>query len=226
MERVDKRPVIIEFNGLPGSGKTTIARALGNSIESMGMTVSYHYYRHNYQMYPKSILLSPKYIPVVKALSDYARLLPNRQYMPRVLTMVNFLRMYRNFIKDRGSDFLLIDQGIIQSFISLAHQDQLKKSPRLEKAFKCMHLDNLPVLFVNCNVREDTSNARIISRSSNGCRVESMTDEARHRTLKMQEDNFSYLREVIKESLTSYIDINTDNSVDDSLGIVRERMGI
>ena len=226
MEGVDKRPVIIEFNGLPGSGKTTIARALGNTIESMEMSVSYHYYRHNYQMHPKSLLLTPKYIPVVKALSDYVKLLPKGQYMPRILSMVNFLRMYRNFTKDKKSDFLLIDQGIIQSFISLSHQDQLTKSPRLNKAIKSMHLDTLPVLFVNCHVRENISNARIMSRASNGCRVESMTEEIRHRTLKTQEENFSYLREVIKESFASYIDINTDNSVDDSLGIVIERMGI
>lgn len=219
MERVGKRPVIIEFNGLPGSGKTTIADALQAELQKHGISTCRYYFRSHWFKSTRLLYFFPQYWRCLKAGADYARLLSDRVYMPRILSMTHYIRMYREFIQDYPKEVMIIDQGIIQSFISLGHKKVLPESVELTELINIMHLNDIPLIMVNCNVSKETSNARIVSRSFNGCRVELMSDEERSWTLDVQMNNFVFVRERIRgiyPRLTS-LDINSEEPVEKSI---------
>ena len=56
------KPIVVEFNGLPGSGKTTIARILQEKLKQAGIPTISRYARHRFLNNVYSIWLSPKYI--------------------------------------------------------------------------------------------------------------------------------------------------------------------
>ena len=219
------RPIIIEFNGLPGSGKTTIVKALQFKLEEIGATTMFHYNRLSYHRRPRSMVFAFSYWKLMMVAFKYAHLLPKRRRFIYILSLY-YLRMYRHFIEDEVADYLIVDQGIIQSFISLAHCDRLPKTDRLMHLIKMMHLEKLPLLIVNCNVSDEIANDRISSRPYMGGRVGRMSVETRRKVLVDQSDNFSYLRGVIKDVYPSIgmVDINTERSVKESVSIVLSRI--
>jgi RecA/RadA recombinase len=219
MEGVDKRPVIIEFNGLPGSGKTTIADALQVELQKHGITTCRYYFRTHLFKSTRLLYFFPQYWKYLKVGALYAKLLNDRAYMPRILSMTHYIRMYREFTKDSPKNLMIVDQGIIQSFISLGHKKVLPESDKLTELIDTMHLNDVPLIMVNCHVRKEISNARIVSRPSNGCRVEKMTDEDRRRTLEMQINNFAFIRTKVKRIYPNliFLDINSEEPINISV---------
>lgn len=226
MENPDRKPIIIEFNGLPGSGKTTVAKALQNKLESEKVSTLFWYDRKWTIRNPRSMYIYPKYWRIIKDGFRYAKTLNKDDFSYRIVSMVRFIRMYRDYITDRPVDILLIDQGVIQSFISLAHTECLLDSNILTTFISHMHLEDLPLILVNCNVREDISNRRIISRPSNGCRVETMSDSTRKQTLRTQIDNFCFIRDKVKEvcPLAVTVDINTEDTIENSVNCIMSQI--
>ena len=211
MGHLFQKPLIIEFNGLPGAGKTTVANALQRRLEGMGVSTVTHYYRNIFHRKPQTLLMAPRYWKLIKASLSFAGLLSKRSYIQRILLMIKFVRMYRHFESDKPADCLLVDQGIIQGIVSIAHNEKLTRSDILENLIGLMHMDAMPLIFVNCNVSNETANERILSRPSNGCRVENMTCEERNRTLLIQSNNFYLIRETINEKYSSVSVVEVDN---------------
>lgn len=227
MEGNTKKPYIIEFNGLPGSGKTTIANALQKELESAGLTVKRFYLRTRLFRSPRILYFMPQYWVQLKNAADYAKLLPKRTYMRRILSMIHYFKMYQEFVRDEVADYLIIDQGIVQSFISLAHQDTFPKSNELAGVLRKLRLNEFPLILINCNINEQLSNERIASRPSNGCRVESMSEEDRRRTLYVQLENFALIRKLIKQEYPqiSVLEVDTEKTIKESVYMILRRIG-
>lgn len=219
MEKVNRTPIIIEFFGLPGSGKTTIADALQKAMNELGKTTCRHYFRTSLFKSTRFLYLMPQFWNCIKEGTEYASLLSKRINMARVLTIAHFNRMYRAFTKDHPTDILITDQGIIQAIVSLGHNDLLPKSDKIFNLFDSLRLNDLNIVFINCHVSKNISNERIIHRPSNGCRVEKMHEEERKKTLEVQEQNFDFIREAAMERYQkiNFLDINSEASVDISV---------
>lgn len=215
-------PLIIEFYGLPGSGKTTIVNALQRRLEGMGLTTVIMYYRNILHRKPQTLLAAPSYWKIIKTASSCAKMLSKHRYMERILLMVRFVRMYRHFSMDTPADCLLIDQGIFQGLLSIAHDEVMPRTETLHNLIKLLHLDELRLFLVKCDVSVDTANERIISRQSNGCRVEAMTEAERRNTLIVQTSNITNIRTLINEECPSLcmVEINSEGSVDDAVDII------
>ena len=222
MEGINKKPIIIEFNGLPGSGKTTIAKALKMKLESLNYDSLLWYDKSKLLRNPRLFFFMPQYWSALQSAFSYSKLLPNRNYTNRILTTITFIRMYHGFVNSGRKDVLLRDQGIVQSIVSWAHTDLLPDSERLTDFLNLMHLEDLPLLIVNCHVSEVVSNSRIEARPFNGCRVETMDKSDRLKTLEVQTTNFSFIRDVIKNKCQKLkiIDINTDMSIEDNVNLI------
>lgn len=215
-------PLIIEFYGLPGSGKTTIVNALQSRLEGMGLTTVTKYFRNIFHRKPQTLLMAPRYWKLIKASLSFSDLLSKHSYIQRILLMLKFVRMYRHFESDKPADCLLVDQGIIQGIVSIAHNEKLTRSDKLENLIGLMHMDTMPLIFVNCNVSNETANERILSRPSNGCRVENMTCEERNRTLLIQSNNFYLIREIINQRYSSVcvVEVNNEGPVENAVDLI------
>ena len=178
MEISNPKSIIIEFNGLPGSGKTTVAKILKKKLEEKyGVEVRSHYERKTWHRNVYSILLCPRYYKLLISINNYSKLFFKKKAFVRRLKIANFVREYRNFLSDNNRSVLLIDQGIIQAVISLAHQDKLPSPDSLGDVVCKIGIATLPIVIVNCNLSPEISAERVKTRPSNGCRVEKMDEQ-------------------------------------------------
>lgn len=209
----NNKSIIIEFNGLPGSGKTTIAKCLKEELEKERHKVYLNYYRSSFDNNYYSMLLHPSYWLIILKAYIYSNTFSYTKKIKRSFQLASFVRMYRIFVKDNDNAFLLSDQAIVQLFISLAHSKKLSDSPTFKSVLREIMLDTLPLVIVNCEINKDFSNFRIESRQKNGCRVESMTKQERLKTLDAQIVNFEFIRRELKEASPNTIQINVDTSL-------------
>lgn len=222
MERDNKNPVIIEFNGLPGSGKTTIAHKLQRRLMEADNTCLNYYCRIPFFKSPRFLYLNPFYWKDIVKAKRFSQILSLGNKKSNYLHLLQYIRMYREFIKDKPSDFLIIDQGILQSFVSIAHQNKIQSIDSVEWYIRSLGIEYFPLVVINCNVDEKVANERIEERENNGCRVESMSLLNRQKTLLTQTSNLKTIREAVSIaffSLTS-IEINTTGSIDNNVDLI------
>lgn len=212
MEYLVSKPIIIEFNGLPGSGKTTIARQLRRELESLGCKVSSSYYKRRFHRFGSLVFLNPRYWSLIKEIFLFSRLFTKKRGLANILHVANYVRKYNDFVDNSKNGILIIDQGFVQSLVSLAHQDNMPQSDRLDKILRNSGINNMPLCIINCDVDIMVSDNRITSRPKNDCRVEKMNQTERLQTLKVQKENFTTLRNRIEivcpDIAFAYVDTN------------------
>ena len=213
MEHFVSKPIIIEFNGLPGSGKTTMARQLRRELESLQCIVSFNYNKRKFHKFGFLVILNPKYWSLIKEIFLYSRLFTKRRSVKNILHIAKYVRKYNDFANCPKNKILIRDQGFVQSLVSLAHQDNLPQSDRLDNILRKSGIDHMPLFIINCDVDETVSENRITSRSKNGCRVVGMSETERLQTLKIQKENFVFLRNKIEKVCPTIAFVNIDTSI-------------
>lgn len=207
-------PRIIEFNGLPGSGKTTIALILKELIEDRINTQALReYYRYSFQANPYSMFLSPSYYFTISKVRYYSKFFKDNRSLPVDLNVTKYLRMYKQFISDYNDGILVIDEGIVQMLISVAYDQLISNMNPLSQVISSLQLNKLPILFVNCNLDEESTAYRIKNRLPNGCRLENLSNEKMQSTLITQSNNFDVLRSQLFHCYTDMLSLDIYTSV-------------
>ena len=205
-----KNPIIIEFNGLPGSGKTTTSKILQNRFECNKQKTFNRYFRKKYHRNVYSVLFTFRYRKILKAIIKYLNAFPTKVKKSIVYSYVSYIRMYNNFFDDNNKGVLLIDQGIVQSLISLAHNKSLPVNDDLRDLLLSSKFNRIPIIFINCLSDEKLSMSRIEAREFRGARVDTMNKTEMYRTLCAQSRNFDKIRTALKELYPDLHVINID----------------
>ena len=129
MGRDNKSSIIIEFNGLPGSGKSTICRKMLEMPELFINPMCTSFEHSFIDKYFRTVWLNLNCLSLYNASKSYINSFPCNDNKARRsdLLLMHFFRMYLNFLKYSRSNILVIDQGIIQCLLSVPHNKTISE---------------------------------------------------------------------------------------------------
>ncbi|MBR2927387.1 MAG: AAA family ATPase [Clostridia bacterium] len=205
--------MIIEFNGLPGTGKTTVAKALSSRLDNTyhvrfkydAATSRLQYYvSYLFDGSLKLHLLAARY-------AKYATQNRDKDKRKYIGVLIAYYKAYRRFLKQCPNEILIIDQGILQALISIHHGDLIENAQYLKPIFNFLTKKKINISLVNCSNDVTTSLQRITSRNTSGGRLDICDDHERENVLNSQIHNFTVIRQVCAEAMGNCkcIEINT-----------------
>ena len=213
--------MIIEFNGLPGTGKSTVA----NEIEQLlpqGTPVFSRYVAKQSRVSGYISYLFDGSITLYFLSLAFAKKASSGNYKQKKKTaplLVHFYRMYRQFQAHEPKDaVLLIDQGVLQAFISIAHEHRITRTKELDKIFRFLSKKGISFAVVSCENNIPLSMERIVSRNTTGGRLDVCTESERKDILQAQAENFELVRQhaTLIAPNTSTVFIDTENTPSDN----------
>lgn len=175
---------IVEFNGLPGCGKTTISRELYHLLEQTGnAAVFYNDVRRKCSGW-KGILQSVlgwnfgEIINLYKISRCFEKI-PFKQKWGRILYAEQIAYNYRRILD--GASVCVADQGLIQAIVSIGYIHDFKSAAKSNDFVHCVVEFLKPysgkVLFVNTQIDSKASCERLQGREQNSGRFDSLSEE-------------------------------------------------
>ncbi len=208
--------MIIEFNGLPGTGKTTVVKCLKQMLDEA------HISNEMYGILPMPpinenipALLSGGLKLFFKTLRFCKKGVNGIEKENKRVARVPLLYYcyYTQYEKNKFPQVLLCDQGIMQGLISVAHTDPIINQAYLESVIQAVKEKKFDIIYVNCKNDAKLSKERLSLRQNGGSRFDKMNDSEREAGLKIQESNFEVLRASMMKYIASERIINMDTSL-------------
>lgn len=206
--------MIIEFNGLPGTGKTTVAKALNAKLYRTYTTrLEHNFHVSNLRYYFSCLFdgsltlyrLAYKYV-------KYATKNGDRDKLKYIWVLITYYKAYRAHLKHRSEEMLIIDQGIVQALISIHHGDLVKNDEHLKPIMSFFNKKHIDFTLINCSNDKEVSSMRIMTRNTGGGgRLDACDDAEREKVLLAQIHNFNLVRNACDESMKNckQIEIST-----------------
>jgi adenylate kinase family enzyme len=214
---------IVEFSGLPASGKTTITEYL----QQRGMCGSTSIAKWN------DLTREYKHSSIFKKIGSIS-----------IKKIVQYIRLYHTFVKSNDRkwffywypikhsivyqfckkyshyDFALIDHGILQNMVSLQCGLPLFSNQKAQMRIKnVINAETKPDLCIYCQVNIDTAMDRMATRNRvNDGRLDSATDLCQRRDMFIKEKvNFEIVCTLLNEKNSSWIvrDVQTNRSMEE-----------
>lgn len=193
---------IIEFNGLAGCGKTTLAKELKEELIKQGYRVIlFGEACHIFKKHPvKNIIRSFNLSLLIKYIRFFlviGRKKENTLYIYWAAIIVSMI--YRWCLKIGEFDFLLCDHGLIQNIISLLGFKDFKNSVKKEKCLASILKAESKIYMVNCNVPIGLASERIRCRKKTTGRLDVINnDQDLKKLLQITEINFFTVRNFVE----------------------------
>lgn len=206
MESDLKAPVFIEFYGLPGCGKSTIAHALANELQRQGRKVNEPSYDmdHKYSRLLRKIYKFVNLLMLIVAHNNLHKnliqLIKENGYKKHQLIFqeINLAYKMRSYLNGNRFEFIIFDEGLIQSAMSLSMKGALSPSDNVLRL-----LEHVPVAknyYIKTDMKENFS--RLILRNTFDSRIDRISDNAVKETvIRELESRFDQ----INKSLNSQI---------------------
>ena len=209
-----ERALIIEFNGIPGVGKSTVSRELARLAEEHQVAFYDSYYRSQGRKRVISLLLTPSYLSLLPPIIRFSRRFSNGIHKYRhIFGILMICRQYKDFVSDGKVGILSLDQGIVQEFISIAHSSRISPDDRFSKVLSKLERFGISFFRVDCDASEEVVLERLRNRTGGGSRVERNDSQEALRILSIQKENLGFVREKInKETHNAFVTVDTSLS--------------
>lgn len=227
METSSKGPIIIEFFGMPGCGKTTTAKALIASLTEDKYTCCNRYFRNRLYKSKFFQLFAPYNLPIIWRLSIDAIKKHNFiDSLPGILAICQFNQMYYHYSSLSGDrNVMILGQGVMQGFLSMAHTAELPRKECIINTLEKLKVGKARFVSIFCNLAPITSFSRLRGRRFQQGRLDRLSDTDLLNALIKQKDNADNLLSILKDSRTvEIIEIDTNKSVDSNVKIILERL--
>lgn len=221
---------IIEFNGLPGCGKTTISRALYASISERGLRPVY--YNDIRLKLPSGVWKKGTYILrhwnlkevlCLRKIAKCFKKIPFKEKWTRILYTEQIASNYRAFRSKEG--ICIADQGLLQGIVSIGYTHDFISNSTQQDFIK--HSSDFlspyyrQMLIINVQVAPEESLIRLRSREKNYGRFDDVaSDSALLSGLEKQKLLFQLLWEGCLAGKSNVISISSTNNPDGNVGII------
>lgn len=124
-----KRGILVDFFGLPGSGKTTIARLLVNELNEKGYEIQENIYYINNECSSLKRMVIKTFNTITFTIKNFSYICDlfsmfnkgtSRNIREVIKQWVNVCFVLTNVNQTNQKDFVIADQGIVQAAISLS----------------------------------------------------------------------------------------------------------
>lgn len=221
--RMKNKLILLEFNGIPGSGKTTLSNRIITNMKDMNYAIeSYHRVikkptrknlRHLtwylFSIKPSSYKMG--YYAVMYLLTNK---IFNHENWLRVISLIILFDLYQKKSLEDNDEVIVVDQGIIQQIISMLYKSELIADKYIKKIIKYTKEKDLGLNIINVDLDIKASFERLNQRKGNVSRIQTLSNEMAILTLNTQQNNLYKIREIINEIDLESIDINTQESID------------
>lgn len=180
------KPLLVEFLGLPGSGKTTLVEAVFPELVQQGYVVvtkhQLHRWRATKSRFFSYLLLLRTPFLTFKHLSNLLVFLnsldqPHKIGFKRLLLGILINCQLTAFAKEVKFDVMLLDQGSLQNLWSIAaFSTKFSEVAILKCIVDCCDLHDFDVLHVNINASPELAVSRINQRQSFNSRFDLMNE--------------------------------------------------
>ena len=221
-----KKTIIVEFNGLAGLGKTTVANILKDELRKEGYNVI-GWYRHSVLHSLRPVFAIPYSFSLYRKVKKYAdSIVPYRKNRKYTHWTNHFVRMYKSIDKYSDADFAISDEGIIQFFVAMGLNDHFPQSDLLDAVVEKIKSMGVSFIRVDCENHVEASFERIKSRPSKGMYYENWSQEELMGQLQAESYNFAYLRSVFSRVCPDQkvITIDTLDSPEDNARKIKETL--
>ena len=226
--------VFLDFNGLPGSGKTTLSLRLVQALQNAGtpaLLFQEYIDRHIKSnldslkvFFGGLVRMSPaRFWVFVRFCGSLPREAPRRIYRCYLL-MLNYI-LYRNCAKENGTAVIVSEQCVIQEVLSCYYSQPIPKDRN----------SVLPVLkllgedYCAVNVKLSTASViqRLKGRKNGESRLDAMCDETGiEAILRVQELNLSYIRDCMRSAGIRGTEISTEDPPEENVSRIMERLNL
>jgi len=224
MERLMKnRVVFLEFNGIPGSGKTTLSDRVIENMKGASYTVeSYHQLikkptRNNLKRlvrYLFSIKLSSFKIGYLALMYLITNKKLNHENGLRVISLIVLFDFYQKKSLANDEEVILVDQGMVQQMVSMLFESELIAEKYVKKLIRYTQKKDMGIFIVNIDLDINESFERLTRREGNISRIQKLKKDTAMHTLIMQQNNFNKIRKIIRELDLESITVNTQGSIE------------
>lgn len=191
-----KESVIIEFNGLPATGKTTIAGKLISILAQHDISTRRQYVKHAWQNNGRTVFLCFDCLKLFYKLCPFSlKIRPIRNRLTHIMGEMYYFRTYRDFLRRKqAKEVLVIDQGMIQSIISIAHLDKIGDLDGLNSILDFYSNRHIRFVRIDCKLDEELSCRRIQQRPQTSARMYNLPMSDLLYAMQTQADNFRITR--------------------------------
>ena len=225
-------PKIIEFVGLPGCGKSTLARELISTLSKENVIMTYHDFFSKKKLFILSnrTIFTPfifiyylfrfNYWTVIKSIWQFARQYPINEI--RFVRVIFLIRLYENIQKKlKIKCIIILDEGFIQFISSIPHDIVIKENELLQKLLITWENIVENTLFVDCrlSVEEDIDRIRKRNKNDRFKRIEN--DKILAKLLQIKEYNLDVLtKKIARKKVT----LNMADPVDTNIKYILDKL--
>lgn len=222
------KPIIIEFNGLPASGKTTVSKRLADIYRDNRFStgtfsdIRAKFSANNRLVRLFSIIEPGNFLALINTLIFCFKIKPfAMERVTHAFGLFWFYFYYKKYIttyvKDAYPNIIIVDQGFIQKIISIVHLDKVDRI-NLDRLLRILMTDLSGITFVNCHIYPEQSAQRLEKRNTRRGRLDIIADRNELiNSLTVQSQTFTDVRDLLQNfDHITILNIDMANEPDDN----------
>lgn len=198
-----KTTVFVDFNGIPGCGKSTICKKTIRKLEENKLTV--RFLQDDIKRYSLKKIMMPFLILhetlqggggiVIKYIKLYNSLPKKTRQKEKVIfeALKNYM-LARKITRECDADYVFSDQCIIQNLLSCFHDQKIENMSIIRDIIEQVLVDFEEFIRVDVNVDIEVSKSRIIERNAKGGRLDRIDKQCLLPILSIQKENLKKIR--------------------------------